>query len=83
MKICVEKLESSENATLEMDGTGPELIGGLALICIGLHDRYNVDIAKLSKMLPKIVNDEVLAIAQQQVIDLGAIERAKGGGNDG
>lgn len=81
MKIYVEKLESSESAMLEMDGTGPELLGGLALICIGLHDRYNVDIAKLAKILPKIVNDEVLAIAQRQTFDLGAIERAKDGGN--
>ena len=83
MRIYVEKLESSESATLEMDGTGPELLGGLALICIGLHDRYNVDIAKLAKILPKIVNDEVLAIAQKQIFDLGAIEKMKGGGSDG
>lgn len=79
MKICVEKRNDKNEATLEMEGSGVEMLSGLALICIGLHERYHVNIATLCAMLPQIIDEETMGIVQRSMIDIGEIEKAKEG----
>lgn len=83
MKIMAEMQEGSNTATVEIEGNGPEILRGFALLLIGFSEKYHVDIAKLSVCLPMLVANESTMIAQKTLIDLGAVEKAannQGGG---
>ena len=70
--------KDNADATLEMQGTGDELLRALVQIVYSFHNRLGLDVERFAVTLPALVKLEELSLRETVTIDKSMLRKEDG-----